>query len=84
MSTRLGPLQIRRLASIAVGMCQVVPDSVSRSLTRRGLMEPTGSDGESLVVVTPAGLRALADAMDAGRFPYKPDWDAIKASRSDS
>jgi hypothetical protein len=80
--TRLGIRQVRRLAALSgIGLCQVVPDDVTRSLCLRGLMLGTAPDGDGMVVVTPAGLRALADALDAGRMDWKPDWDAIRAKR---
>lgn len=83
--SRLGSRQLKRLAGMAgVGSALVVPDSISRSLTARGLMQPTGDQPgaeDGMIVVTPAGLRALADAMDAGLVQWKPDWAAIRAAR---
>lgn len=79
----LGPKQLGFLAGMChVASAVVVPDSLTDSLVRRGLMEPTGTTPKSanaFVVVTAAGYRAIADAIDAGRLPYKPDFNAIRA-----
>lgn len=82
---RLGKRQIARLSGMAhVGSAQVVPDAISRSLVARGLMEPTGDKPgceESFSVVTAAGFRAIADAIDAGQVQHRPDWAAVRAKR---
>lgn len=84
---RLGQRQINRLAAMAnVGCALVVPDAVSRSLVARGLMEPTSDQPgcqDGFVVMTPAGYRAVADAIDAGQINHRPDWAAIRAKRGD-
>lgn len=79
--SRLGKKQIYLLKFMAnVGCALVVPNDISRSLCKRGLMEATGGLAEdAFIVVTPNGLRALADAMDAGLVSYRPDWEKIKA-----
>lgn len=83
---KLGKHQMRRLAGMAgVGCAQVVPDAISRSLVARGLMEPTGDrpgSEEAFVVITAAGLRAIAEEIDAGRLQHKPDFAAIRAKSS--
>ena len=61
----LGPRQLELLRGLANPCALVVPDPVSRSLVKRGLLaaDPDGSFAH----ITPAGLRALADAADDGR-----------------
>ena len=61
----LGARQIELLRGLANPCALVVPDNISRSLVKRGLLaaEPDGSFAH----ITPAGLRALADAADSGR-----------------
>ena len=80
---RLGKNQIAKLASMAhVGCAQVVPDAMTRSLVAKGLMEPTGDKPgaeDGFIVMTAAGYRAVADAIDAGQINYRPDWAAIRA-----
>lgn len=80
---KLGKRQLARLAGMAgVGSALVVPDELSRSLAARGLMEGTGDkpgSEDAFAVVTAAGYRAVADAIDAGRINHRPDWAAIRA-----
>lgn len=82
---RLGKRQLQRLAGMThVGFAQVVPDAVSRSLVKRGLMEPTGDQPgtrDAFVVVTADGYRALADAIDKGLVKHRPDWAALRENR---
>jgi len=52
------------------------------------LMLPTGDPPKpgaeaGMIVITPEGYRALADAMDAGLVTWRPDWAAIRAARND-
>lgn len=75
----LGKRQIDLLAMMtSVGRALVVPNEVSKALCKRGLMEVSGRDIDGFVVVTPNGLRALADAMDAGKISHIPDWEKLK------
>lgn len=62
---RLGPRQLAMLRAVGTTAAVVVPDRLSRRLVELGLMtaEPDGSFARN----TPAGLRALADAAEAGR-----------------
>lgn len=79
---KLGKLQLARLAGMAgVGSALVVPDAISRSLAARGLMEGTGTTpktADSFVVITAAGYRAIADAIDAGLIEYRPNFAAMR------
>ena len=63
---RLGIRQLELLRSVGTTRALVVADRASSRLCEIGLMKEMG-DG-SFVAVTPAGLRALADAVDAGRI----------------
>lgn len=63
--TRLGPRQLAMLRSVGTTAALVVPDRVSRRLCDLGLMT-SEADG-SFARITPAGIRALADAAEAGR-----------------
>lgn len=78
MSRPLGKRQLDRLIGLACpGLVQVVGDAVSDSLVRRGYLKakPNGSFAR----ITPAGLRRLADELEAGRI--KDPVAAIKAKR---
>ncbi len=62
---RLGRRQLNMLRAVGTTAALVVPCALSRRLCDLGLMtsEPDGY----LARITPAGLRALADAAEAGR-----------------
>lgn len=81
--SRLGKKQLARLSGMAhVGVAQVVPDAVTNSLVSRGLMQPTGTKPgteDAFIVITAAGFRAIADAIDAGTISGRPDWARIPA-----
>jgi hypothetical protein len=64
---RLGPKQIELLLAVGVRSAVVVGDRMTARLCELGMMqsEPNGSFAR----ITPAGLRALADAMEDGRIP---------------
>lgn len=71
---RLGKKQLGFLAGmvgtgVGTGRAAVVGDALIHSLVARGCMRPLGPQGDSFFVVTPAGLRAVADALDAGTIP---------------
>ncbi len=74
--TRLGIRQLEQLHRIGANFAVVVPTPMTRRLVALGLLqaEPDGS----LARITAAGLRALADAADAGRIVLF-DIEAIKA-----
>lgn len=67
---RLGRKQLTFLANMAgTGFAVVVGDAFIRRLVAHGCLRPLGPEGDSFFVVTPAGLRAVADALDAGTIP---------------
>lgn len=73
--TRLGKNQLRLLRGVGINAAVVVPDPTTRRLCELGLMK-SKPDG-SFAHITPDGLRALADAADAGQvelfvMPTKP------------
>jgi hypothetical protein len=63
---RLGKQQLHLLKAVGITAALVVPSPASRRLCEMGLLKAHGADG-SFAAITPAGLRALADAADAGR-----------------
>ncbi len=66
---RLGTQQLRLLCTLgSPGLALVVPDRVSNSLVRLGLLRDTHRAGPGMQRVTAAGLRRLADEMEAGRL----------------
>ena len=72
----LGINQTRMLLMLASpATALVTPDAVSRRLIKRGLLADEGS----AIRITPAGLRALADEMEAGRVET-----AIEAMKRDA
>lgn len=73
----LGKYQTRLLVVLgSPTRAMVVPDATAKSLVARGLLREREPDG--MVCITPAGLRALADEMEAGRVD-----DALDAIRKD-
>jgi len=63
---RIGKRQLELLIGLGSPcMMLIVGDRVSESLTRRGLLRGKGKN--DCLVITPAGLRVLADEMEAGR-----------------
>jgi hypothetical protein len=66
----LGKLQLERLMGLASPSClMVVGDAVSKTLVKRGLLKPHFPDNQDAWHrITPAGLRALAEAFDAGHL----------------
>lgn len=68
----LGKHQREKLIALAsFGHFQVVACDVTRSLVKRGLLRECEPD--AFVGVTAAGLRFIADEMDAGRLKNEPD-----------
>jgi hypothetical protein len=77
----LGKLQLERLMGLASpSMMMIVGDAVSKSLVKRGLLKANFPDSpDAWHRITPAGMRVLADAYEAGQleqfmkpFPRKP------------
>lgn len=66
----LGKLQLERLLGLASpSMLLVVGDSLSSSLVARGLLKPAlKKRPNAWHRITPAGMRALADAYEAGKL----------------
>lgn len=64
---RLGIRQLELLRTVGARSALVVPSRIGRRLCELGLMEAHGSEG-SFAAITPAGLRALADAAEAGKI----------------
>lgn len=63
---RLGNRQLKTLRSLSVVGAIIVGDREIRRLRDMGLLNAAGDD--SFFHITPNGLRALADAADAGRI----------------
>lgn len=76
-AARVGPHQLRTLMMIgSPTMRLLTPDRSATALVRRGLCRQCESGA---VCITPAGLRVLADEMEAGRVD-----DALAASQLSS
>ncbi|MBN9472081.1 MAG: hypothetical protein J0J10_25275 [Bosea sp.] len=66
---RLGTQQLRLLCGLgSPGTALVVPDRISNSLVTRGLLRNTHPSKPGMQRITPAGLRQLADDLEAGRL----------------
>lgn len=70
MTRPLGKLQLERLLGLASpSMLLIVGDKLSESLVKRGLLKPRFRDRpHAWHGITPAGMRALADAYEAGHL----------------
>lgn len=67
---RLGKNQLEFLSRMAgQGRAIVVGDKLIRSLAKAGCLKALGNKNDSFFVVTAAGLRAVADALDSGALP---------------
>jgi hypothetical protein len=66
----LGKLQLELLLALASpSMLRVVGDDISQSLVKRGLLKPRfRTSPDAFHGITPAGMRALADAYEAGKL----------------
>jgi hypothetical protein len=64
-SPRLGHRQLKLLATVGTTHALVCPSKISRRLCDLGLM--AADTNGAFAHITPAGLRALADAAEAGR-----------------
>lgn len=68
---KLGKNQIAMLRQLANPWLHlIVPDKVAMSLERRGLLAARAKDGGSFYSITPDGLRAVADLMEAGAITF--------------
>lgn len=76
---RLGKNQLSTLNSVGTNMAIVVPTKETRRLVDLGLMvaEPNGSFAR----ITPAGLRALADAAEAGKVEIPLSIDSFRSTK---
>jgi hypothetical protein len=71
--SRLGHNQLDYLARRAgVFSAQIVPDALTRSLSRRGLLISLGEKSDGFLALTPAAYRAIADALEAGTVTRPP------------
>lgn len=70
MTRPLGKLQLRLLLGLASpSRLLVVGDDLSASLVKRGLLKPRlKRRPEAFHGITPAGMRVLADAYEAGQL----------------
>lgn len=69
----LGKNQLDYLARRAgVFTAQVVPDALTRSLERRGLLVSLGGKTDGFLAMTPSGYRAVADALESGAVTRPP------------
>lgn len=78
---RLGQKQLETLAALgSPGMAMVVPDKVTLSLVKHGLLRVTESN--SFACITPAGLRRLADELEAGHIEGAHEWAARERAKN--
>lgn len=81
---RLGPKQLDWLAHHAgVFRAVVVPDRLLESLRAKGCLVSHGTETDGFLVLTPAGYRAVADALDSGAIVRPPlaEWGKGKAAK---
>ena len=72
MTRALGKHQIALLVVLRPERAMVIGDRTSAALIKRGLLRSWANNGKDMVTITPAGLRALADEMEAGRIGGDP------------
>jgi hypothetical protein len=78
----LGKNQRERLTALGCPTtAQVVGCAVTRSLAKRGLLR---SDGDGFFCITPAGLRWLADELEAGRIEGALEWAKRKREENEA
>ena len=71
---KLGKHQLCLLATMASPFSLlIVGDRISRSLEKRGLLAPHFAKSDGFHGVTPAGLRAVAEAMERGELDQFTD-----------
>lgn len=74
---KIGKHQLERLLGLAspASLLIVGGDRVSQSLVKRGLVKPCKpADPKAWLQITPAGMRALADAHEAGELEQFFNW----------
>lgn len=71
-ASRLGPRQLELLRNVGTTSALVIASKRSRHLCELGLMKSNFESG-NFAHITPDGLRALADAVDAGRIQLFTD-----------
>ena len=64
---RLGNRQLELLRALGTNSALIVPCARSRRLCELGLLRAHADDG-AFAAITPAGLRALADAAERGKI----------------
>ena len=74
----LGRNQLDLLLKLGPTMALVVPSKTSRRLTELGLL--AAEEDGSFARITPAGLRALADAADAGKIAIPSPMSAFRST----
>lgn len=65
---RLGIRQLELMRACGTCRAILVGDRMTDRLCELGMMKSHSRDGNGVVALTPAGLRALADAAEAGRI----------------
>lgn len=69
----LGKHQLEMLATMAgVHRAIVVPDKITRSLCRRGLMIGGSDKSDGFLLLTPAAYRTIAEALESGAIVRRP------------
>lgn len=77
MARPLGKNQLQQLFGMAApsSLLIVGDDAVSQSLVRRGLLKPMKPERPgAFLQITPAGMRVLADAFEAGSLDQFFKW----------
>jgi hypothetical protein len=77
MTARIGKNQLERLLGLASPSALLIVgrDRLSQSLVKRGLLQPVRKDDPGAwLQITPAGMRALADAHEAGQLDQFFKW----------
>jgi hypothetical protein len=77
----LGPKQLGALRDLALRYVGLVPNATDRSLIARGMLR---QDGSEAYCIAPAGLRALADAIEAGKVEDGLTWFARQKAEADA
>lgn len=76
MTRPLGKNQLERLLGLAspCSLLVVGDGRVIQSLVKRGMLKPKKGDPKAWLQITPAGMRALADAFEAGALDKFFNW----------